>query len=119
MCRRKWLIKLVAVLVLFNQVESSDCVAAQHSDLNFEYKSKNRLKNRKKKHFLSLCSLFKDEAKFLKEWIEYHLLIGVDHFYLYNLESSDSSKKVLREYVSRGIVTLINWPDFVKNQNNF
>ena len=37
-----------------------------------------------KKHQLSICAIFKNEAKFLKEWIEYHRLVGVDHFYLYD-----------------------------------
>ncbi|KIC71464.1 hypothetical protein DB44_DM00010, partial [Candidatus Protochlamydia amoebophila] len=29
---------------------------------------------------LSVCAIFKNEAPYLKEWIEYHRLIGVKHF---------------------------------------
>ncbi|WP_369598480.1 glycosyltransferase family 2 protein, partial [uncultured Muribaculum sp.] len=41
------------------------------------------------RHKVSLCLIFKDEEPYLKEWIDYHILIGVDHFYLYNNNSSD------------------------------
>ena len=43
-----------------------------------------------KKYNLSICAIFKNEAKYLKEWIEYHRIFGVDHFYLYNIGSRDS-----------------------------
>ena len=33
---------------------------------------------------VSICAMYKNEAKYILEWIEYHLMIGVDHFYLYN-----------------------------------
>lgn len=67
-------------------------------------------RKRKYKYEVSLCLIFKDEAPYLKEWIEYHLLIGVDHFYLYNNFSSDHYKEVLSPYIDKGIVTLIDWP---------
>lgn len=60
---------------------------------------------------LSVCAIFKNEAPYLKEWIEYHQLIGVDHFFLYNNGSIDSFKSVLNPYVKKKIVTLIQWPD--------
>ena len=37
-----------------------------------------------KKYKLSICAIFKNEANYLKEWIEYHRMVGVEHFYLYN-----------------------------------
>lgn len=63
-----------------------------------------------KKYNLAICTIFKDEARFLKEWIEYHSLIGIDHFYLYNNNSSDNYLEVLDEYIKLGIVTLKDWP---------
>ncbi len=64
-----------------------------------------------KKYNLSICVLFKNEAPYLKEWIEYHRLIGVDHFYLYNNGSLDSFARILNPYVRNHQVTLIHWPD--------
>ena len=43
---------------------------------------------------LSVCAIFKDEASYLKEWIEYHKLVGVQHFYLY--ENENESDDFLR-----------------------
>ena len=37
-----------------------------------------------KKHKVSICAIFKDEEEFLKEWLEFHLLVGIEHFYMYN-----------------------------------
>ena len=65
--------------------------------------------SKKKKHTLSICAIFKNESYYLKEWIEYHLLVGVDHFYLYNIGSEDYFMKVLKPYVKEGVVTLVNW----------
>ena len=68
---------------------------------------------RKKKTYkyeVSLCLIFKNEAKVLKEWIEYHQLIGIDHFYLYNNFSDDNYIAILNPYIKKGIVTLTDWP---------
>ena len=64
----------------------------------------------KKKFYISICTVFKDEAVFLKEWIDYHLMQGVDHFYLYNNFSSDNYLEILFPYINNNIVTLLDWP---------
>jgi hypothetical protein len=69
-----------------------------------------------KPYTLSICALFKNEAKYLKEWIEYHLLVGVDHFYLYDVGSKDHFTKVLKPYIEKNLVTLVHWPDFIGEQ---
>ena len=56
--------------------------------------------------YLAACALFRDEAPYLEEWIEYHRLVGVEHFFLYNHKSSDAFRKVLTPYVRGGLVTL-------------
>ncbi len=58
---------------------------------------------------LSICAIFKNEAAYLKEWIEFHKLVGVQHFYLYNNESSDASAAVLLPYIQSGEVELRDW----------
>lgn len=55
--------------------------------------------------------MFYNEAKFLKEWLDYHLVIGVSHFYLYNNNSTDDYLEVLDSYIKNGTVTLIDYPD--------
>ena len=69
------------------------------------------------KHQISICALFTNEAKYLKEWIEYHQLIGVDHFYLYDNNSKDRFRAILNPYIKKGVVTLISWPDYFENRS--
>lgn len=64
-----------------------------------------------KKYTISICGIFKNEASYMKEWIEYYLLIGIDHFYLYNNNSEDDYKSILQPYIKKGLVTLTEWPD--------
>ncbi len=61
-------------------------------------------------YYLSVCAIFRDEGSILKEWIEYHQLVGVEHFYLYNNNSSDNYLQVLEPYIKAGIVELQDWP---------
>lgn len=64
----------------------------------------------KKRYVFSLCTCFKNEASNLKEWIEYHKIIGIDHFFLYNNNSTDNYEEVLEPYIKDGLVTLIDFP---------
>lgn len=71
------------------------------------------------KYYLSACAIFRNEARFLKEWIEYHRLIGVEHFYLYNNLSEDDFQTVLKPYIEEGIVELVDWPYQGKTHNGW
>lgn len=64
----------------------------------------------KYKYELSACVIFNNEDRFLKEWIEFHLLSGVQHFWLFNNLSTDNYYEVLKPYIDQGIVELIEWP---------
>ncbi|WP_024470453.1 glycosyltransferase family 92 protein, partial [Treponema pedis] len=63
-----------------------------------------------KKYSVSICAIFKNEALYLREWIEFHKIVGIKHFYLYNNNSEDNYIDVLDPYIKSGIVTLIQWP---------
>ena len=64
----------------------------------------------KRKYNFSICAIFKNESMYLKEWIEYHKIVGVSHIYLYNNFSNDDYESVLHGYVNDGYVTLKDWP---------
>ena len=59
---------------------------------------------------MAVVAIFKDEGKYLREWLDYHLLAGVEHFYLYNNDSSDDYAEILAPYVEKNLVTLIDFP---------
>lgn len=58
------------------------------------------------RHNVAVCAIFQDEAPYLKEWIEYHRLVGVEHFILHNHQSSDNYKEILQPYIQAGVVEL-------------
>jgi hypothetical protein len=59
---------------------------------------------------VALCTRFRDEARYLPEWLEYYTAAGVSHFFLYNNFSSDDYHAVLEPWVASGQVTLLDWP---------
>lgn len=59
---------------------------------------------------LSVGAIFKNEAAFLDEWITYHRMVGVEHFYLYNDNSTDNWQEVLKPYMDQGIIDVTLWP---------
>ena len=69
-----------------------------------------RSANTRKTYTFSICAIFRNEATFLREWIEFHLLVGVEHFYLYNNFSEDNYLEILQPYIDSEIVTLTDWP---------
>lgn len=58
----------------------------------------------------AIATMFKDEAPYLKEWIEYHVMVGAEHFWLYNNSSTDNWKEVLDPYIKEGLVEVFCWP---------
>lgn len=57
---------------------------------------------------LSIAAIFKDEARFLDEWLHFHDGVGVDHFFLYDDGSTDDFRPVLDPWIAAGKVTLID-----------
>ena len=79
--------------------------------LLIRYVLKRLIPKRKWKYQACICAIFKNESKYFAEWITYHTLIGIEHFYLYNNNSDDDFRRVLAPYIDSGIVTLCDWPE--------
>jgi hypothetical protein len=60
--------------------------------------------------YLSVVTVFKNEVSYIGEWIEYHLRVGVDKFFLFDNDSTDHPKRVLCQYIEDGIVNYTHWP---------
>jgi hypothetical protein len=43
-------------------------------------------------------TMLRDEADAIVEWIEYHALLGVEHFYVYDNNSRDGLRQRLQRY---------------------
>lgn len=59
---------------------------------------------------VAVCLRFRDEARYLDEWINYYVAAGVRHFFLYNNFSADNFQSVLAPHLAAGAVTLVDWP---------
>lgn len=77
-----------------------------------------RLKHKLKKdstlpsNYLAVCAIAKDEGPYFKEWIEWHRRMGVEKFYIYDNESTDSTREVLQPYIEEGIVEYCYFPGY-------
>lgn len=55
---------------------------------------------------LVAVTIVRDQAQYLKEWLDYHLLAGVNHFLIYDNDSSDNLQEVLKPYAEKNLVTV-------------
>lgn len=69
--------------------------------------------------YLSILSTFKNEATILKEWIDYYLQQGFDHFYLIDNGSTDNFLEILSPYINSNHVTLYSLPIPYQRVNNY
>lgn len=101
--------KIFNILICFFILFGSNFVLAITEDqVPIKPCSINRIDQRKCK--ISLCAMFQNESEYLKEWIEFHRIVGVSHFYLYNNNSTDGFWNVLKPYIEQGVVELFDVP---------
>lgn len=62
------------------------------------------------KYPVSITAIMKNEGPYIKEWLDYHILVGIKKFYLYDNESTDNTTEILKPYIKKGIVDYIYWP---------
>ena len=55
-------------------------------------------------HQFAMVAIIKNEKNYIKEWLEFYKLIGVDIFYIYDNDSTDNVKEYLQEYIRSGEV---------------
>lgn len=75
-------------------------------------KLKHMLRNdtSKPKYNLAICAIAKEEGPYFKEWIDWHLSMGVEKFYIYDNGSTDCTKEVLEPYIKSGVVEYTYFP---------
>jgi hypothetical protein len=60
------------------------------------------------RNYLSACLCFKDANRYLAEWLAFYSALGVEHFFLYDNESSDDFRSVIAPYCASGCATLLH-----------
>lgn len=103
------ILKLISNFIINKSTRDSIRTAFLNLGFKETIKKISKINNEKEKndfkYYLSIILIIKDEAEYLNEWIEFYLLQGVDHFYIYDNESSDNIKEVLQPYIEKGLVT--------------
>jgi hypothetical protein len=59
---------------------------------------------------LTIAAMFKNERRWIREWIEFYTMMGAEHFILYDHDSTDHPLEILQYYIDQGNVTYIPWP---------
>ncbi|KAL2500139.1 zinc finger (C3HC4-type RING finger) family protein [Abeliophyllum distichum] len=69
-----------------------------------------------KQHEMCICTMLRNQAKFLPEWVMYHAQIGVQHWFIYDNNSEDDIEDVVESLVGASYnVTRHVWP-WIKTQ---
>ena len=65
---------------------------------------------RKYPFYLTLCAIAKNEGRYLQEWIEYHKMLGVEKFFIYDNDSADNTRQILQPYIDTNLVEYCYFP---------
>lgn len=63
-------------------------------------------------HYLSIVAIAKNEGRYFKEWLDWHISRGVEKFYIYDNESTDNTYEILKDYIEKGIVDYTYFPGY-------
>jgi hypothetical protein len=64
----------------------------------------------KHRRMLTIATMFRNQRRWLREWIEFYRLQGVEQFILYDNNSNDLPEEVLQPYIDDGLVLYFRWP---------
>ncbi|KAJ6302143.1 hypothetical protein OIU77_016272 [Salix suchowensis] len=70
----------------------------------------------RKPHEMCICTMLRNQARFLREWVMYHAQIGVQSWYIYDNNSDDDIEDVMESLVNAGLnISRRVWP-WIKTQ---
>jgi hypothetical protein len=58
---------------------------------------------------VSACLVFRNSARYLREWLLFHTAAGVDFFHLYDNDSEDDFESVIEPWIRVGRAELVRW----------
>jgi len=66
----------------------------------------------REQQYLGVAAIYRWEGRFLREWVAFHRLVGVDRLYLYDNASDDEHLEALAPFIEDGSVVVHDWPVF-------
>ena len=85
---------------------------------NIEYNNKNHFNFLKDDIKLCICTLGKEENKYIRDFVEFYEKNGIDTIFLYDNNDIDGEKfnEVINDYIDKGFVKILNWRGTSKTQ---
>lgn len=75
-------------------------------DLMKGYLNRKNIKtNINAKYKLAVVAIAKNESEYIAEWLAFNIASGVEHFYIYDNDSTDSMPVILKKFADAGYVT--------------
>ena len=53
--------------------------------------------------YVSDCCIFRQDQNIVKEWLQWNSMLGMDHFYMYDHESTDNTNEVRNKFCTEKI----------------
>lgn len=95
-CSPFMLVRWLCVSIYENTVGMSKAIQRNREDASKKFQTE-----------LAIIAIAKNEAPYIREWIAYHLSVGVEKIYLYDNDSEDDLQTIVADYVDRGEVVYI------------
>ena len=104
----KWLsLFLLLPVIVFKRFFGATC------DIICSIKVKRFKAHERNKDFdynLAIVAIVKNEGAYIKEWLAYHKLIGVEKVFLYDNNSTDNLDIIVKPYIEEGFVKYERFP---------
>ena len=69
-----------------------------------------RPKDKKPVYDVAIVAIAKNEREYIREWVSYHKVIGINKIYLYDNDSTDGMVEEIEDYIDSGYVVLEKIP---------
>ena len=65
-----------------------------------------------------ICTSGKKENRYIREFVEYYIKLGVDKIFLYdnNDENGEKFEDVIKDYIESHLVKILNWRGKIREQ---
>jgi len=69
-------------------------------------------------YYAASCCIYRNDDNIIKQWLAWNTYMGMDHYFLYDHQSTDSTNKILAPYIDKGLITYINWRNYRPQPHN-
>jgi Glycosyltransferase family 92 len=91
---------------------------AYRRSMSYRLPAASRNQGRGVSHYLCTATIVRNEARFIREFVAFHKIVGVDHMLIYDDCSEDDLRKEIEDFILAGFVELLPWPRFLHGKNH-